>query len=284
MGGTGLENGSRPAVGVMTAVQPILASVGVILVGSAGSVFMLKCMARMESKEAKEMQCSRERGADGVINNEDNTDEEIEEFNIRIEANTRTTRTRAMLPYGTFGPTIKLAVMIIVSLGYSILAEYVGSSRLLGAFVAGVFFSHSAPMRMLYEEQIAHKIQPVMSAIFFATIGFAIPLTKILDPVLFGWGAVYAVIATLSKLATVVVSPTSTSEEYIDRQKARWLVSTAMVARGELGLLMIQQALLQGLIGQAVMVVTTWSIVLCTLVGIGSLSFAMKAVVARGAF
>lgn len=104
-------------------------------------------------------------------------------------------------------PTVKLAGMVIVGLGYNILAEYLGSSRLLGAFVAGVFFSAFEDLCHRYEKQIAHKIQPVMSAVFFATIGFAILLTKILEPVLFGWGVVYAVIATLSKLTTMIAVP-----------------------------------------------------------------------------
>ncbi|KAF9117921.1 hypothetical protein BGX30_004972 [Mortierella sp. GBA39] len=50
-----------------------------------------------------------------------------------------------------------------------------------------------------------------MSAVFFATIGFAIPLTKILEPVLFGWGGVYAVIATLSKLTAMIAVPSRIS-------------------------------------------------------------------------
>ncbi|KAF9540327.1 hypothetical protein EC957_004406 [Mortierella hygrophila] len=57
------------------------------------------------------------------------------------------------------------------------------------------------------DSSIAHKIQPVMSAMFFATIGFVIPLTKILEPVLFGWGVVYVVIATLLKLTTMIAVP-----------------------------------------------------------------------------
>ncbi|KAG9068850.1 hypothetical protein KI688_011137 [Linnemannia hyalina] len=153
--------------------------------------------------------------------------------------------------YSKFGTTVNLAGMVIVGLGYSILAEYLGSSRLLGAFVAGVLFSDFEDLCHRYEKQIAHKIQPVMNAVFFATIGFAIPLTTILEPVLFGWGLVYAVIATLSKLTT-------------------------MITRGELGLLMVQQAQMEGVMGQTTIVITTWSIVLATLFGVGTFSVVMK--------
>lgn len=193
-------------------------------------------------------------------------------------------RNRVLIIYSMFGPTIKLAGMVIVGCGYSILAEYLGSSRLLGAFVAGVFFSAFEDLCHQYEKQMAHKIQPVMSAVFFATIGFAIPLTKILEPVLFGRGVVYAVIATISKLTTMIAVPAKISppEEDLEdgvsesRCNARWVVGAAMIARGELGLLMAQQAQMQGVMGQTAMVITTWSIVVATLIGVGAFSVAMR--------
>ncbi|GJJ75176.1 hypothetical protein EMPS_07534 [Entomortierella parvispora] len=185
-----------------------------------------------------------------------------------------------------FEPTIKLAGLVIIGFGYSILAEYLGSSRLLGAFVAGVFFSTFENLRRQYEKQIAHQIQPVMSAVFFASIGFDIPLSQILEPVLFGWGVVYALIASFSKLATILAVPAKISirkgggteeNSHVDTcSNSRWIVGTAMVARGELGLLMVQQAEMQGTMGQTVMVITVWSIVLATLFGVGAFSIAMK--------
>jgi hypothetical protein len=49
-----------------------------------------------------------------------------------------------------------------------------------------------------------------------------------------------------------------------------------MIARGELGLLIAQQAVEQGVMGSSVMVVSTWSIVLCTLVGVSALGIVMN--------
>ncbi|CAO3568806.1 unnamed protein product [Mortierella alpina] len=111
----------------------------------------------------------------------------------------------------------------------------------------------------------------------------AIPLTSLLKPVLFGWGLVYAVIASLSRLTTMLVVSSKTSSapatgmDGVDvSYNARWMVGTAMVARGELGLLMSQQAQQRGVMGQTSMVVTTWSVVPCTLIGIGALGVVMK--------
>ena len=225
------------------------------------------------------------------MDDDNRTDSSAFEENSRLEKKVSSSRrqrirNRVSTCYSMFEPTIKLAGMVIIGFGYSILAEYLGSSRLLGAFVAGVFFSDFENLRHQYEKQIAHQIQPVMSAVFFSTIGFDIPLSKILDPVLFGWGVIYALIASFSKLATVIAVPAKISSRkengreesnYVDTSpNARWIVGTAMIARGELGLLMVQQAQIQGVMGQVAMVITIWSIVLATLFGVGAFGIAMK--------
>ncbi|KAG0059115.1 hypothetical protein BGZ89_000696 [Linnemannia elongata] len=273
IGGSG--SGIRP----MTVIQPLLASFGIILVGVGECAVVSRVKSRKASSidgdtEMVDVQSVAERDGDTGIHPK-------KRLTIRHHNNVRT---RISVFFTPFAPTIKLTGMLIAGLAYSILAEYLGSSRLLGAFVAGVFFSAFKDLCRMYEEQITDKIQPTMSAIFFATIGFAIPLTKILEPVLFGWGVVYAVIASLSKLATVIVVPAQISSEEEEEESgnkggqysARWMVGTAMIARGELGLLMVQQAQAQGVMNQTSMVITTWSIVLATLFGVGAFSFVTK--------
>ncbi|KAG0353272.1 hypothetical protein BG005_007416 [Podila minutissima] len=316
-GGSGPE-GSDSGIRPMTVIQPILASLGIILVGVIGCAIVAKIKARRRASTIKlsrfkNKETSVESGVS--VRNDDSgsfavdletedvqhedegmdddnrncTDSSAFEEESRAEKRVSSSRrqrirNRVLIIYSMFGPTIKLAGMVIVGCGYSILAEYLGSSRLLGAFVAGVFFSAFEDLCHQYEKQMAHKIQPVMSAVFFATIGFAIPLTKILEPVLFGRGVVYAVIATISKLTTMIAVPAKISppEEDLEdgvsesRCNARWVVGAAMIARGELGLLMAQQAQMQGVMGQTAMVITTWSIVVATLIGVGAFSVAMR--------
>ncbi|KAG0241264.1 hypothetical protein BGW41_006118 [Actinomortierella wolfii] len=266
IGNSGAGDGSRSTLNAMTVIQPILASTGVLVVGLVGRMAVKRYLAKVDDVDkATEAQHSSELAdANIVINNDD-----------KIGAAASTGHVAATL-YARFAPTMKLGLMVITGISFSILAEYLGSSRILGAFVAGLFFSPIASLRMLYEEQITYRLQPAMTSIFFATIGFAVPLTRILDPTLFGWGVLYAIIASLSKFAVMILAPASTPDGRVDKQGARWLVGTAMMARGELGLLMIQQASLQGVVGQSVMVVTTWSIVLSTLAGIGALSLVMR--------
>ncbi|KAF9141768.1 hypothetical protein BGX30_004183 [Mortierella sp. GBA39] len=270
--------GSGSGIRAMTVVQPLLASFGIILVGVGGRV----AVSRVKSRKASSMDGDTEM-VDAQSVAERMGDIEIHsEKRLTSRGHRNDIRTRISVFYTRFASTIKLAGMLIAGFSYSILAEYLSSSRLLGAFVAGVFFAAFEDLKQMYEEQITDKIQPAMSAIFFATIGFAIPLTKILEPALFGWGVVYAVIASLSKLVTVVVVPARVSSEEEEsgsrggRYSARWMVGAAMIARGELGLLMVQQAQVQGVMSQTSMVITTWSIVFSTLVGVGAFSFVMK--------
>ncbi|KAG9071916.1 hypothetical protein KI688_006135 [Linnemannia hyalina] len=275
IGGSG--SGIRP----MTVIQPLLASFGIILVGVGGCA----ALSRVKSRKASSMDGDTEIvDAQSVAKRVGDTGIHSEK-RLMSRRHRNDIRTRIAVFYTRFASTIKLAGMLIAGFSYSILAEYLGSSRLLGAFVAGVFFSAFEDLKQMYEEQITDKVQPAMSAIFFATIGFAIPLTKILEPALFGWGIVYAVIASLSKLVTVIIVPARVSEEKEEEEEsgnrggrygARWMVGAAMIARGELGLLMVQQAQAQGVMSQTSMVITTWSIVLSTLVGVGAFSFVMK--------
>ncbi|KAI1297846.1 hypothetical protein EDD11_006912 [Mortierella claussenii] len=299
IGGSGSES-KDGGIRAMVIVQPLLASLGIMLIGFLGCVVVNKIKARIrrplkgraDEAEIEEHPTSTASGgraestSDAALEGLD-TDHVSGQEKQYFKHNYRHGRLRARIIalYRSSLPSLKLTTMVIVGLGYSILAEYLGSSRLLGAFVAGVFFS-SFPdsWKTLFEQEISLKLQPTMSAIFFATIGFAIPLTKILEPDLFGWGVLYAIIASLSKLITAVLVPSTAGGDcsvdedgqQLRNLNERWMVGTAMVARGELGLLMVQQGLVQGVMGQAVMVITTWSIVLCTLIGIGALSLVMR--------
>ncbi|KAG0312888.1 hypothetical protein BGZ97_010742 [Linnemannia gamsii] len=279
IGGSG--SGPDLVIRPMTVIQPLLASFGIILVGVIGCAVVSRAKSRKASSlDDVDLKEVAERLDDVGVRTDHSS---VEEEGMALEKGStdhKGVMTRVSGFYTRFASTIKLAGMLIIGLGYSILAEYLGSSRLLGAFVAGVFFSAFEDLCRMYDENITNSIQPAMSAIFFATIGFAIPLTKILEPVLFGWGVVYAVIASLSKLATMVVVPARIfAEEEGNREmrySARRMVGAAMIARGELGLLMVQQAQLQGIMSQTAMVITTWSIVLATLFGVGAFSFVMK--------
>ncbi|KAF9953190.1 hypothetical protein BGZ72_005615 [Mortierella alpina] len=282
---------SGSGIQVMTVLQPVLASLGIICVGIVGCVLVARIRPRKTACVGLELDMGDmgdNRHVQDENANESAVDARVQTDNREEEKSQQRGRnrpgriwTRVVLLYNRFEATVKLAGMIIAGMGYSILAEYLGSSRLLGAFVAGVFFSPFSKLQHEYEEQVTNRIQPALSALFFASIGMAIPLTKILEPVLFGWGLVYAVIASLSKLTTMIAvssrAPSASGMHEVEfSYNVRWMVGTAMIARGELGLLMAQQAQQQGVMSQAVVVVTTWSVVLCTLFGIGALGLVMK--------
>ncbi|KAF9558869.1 hypothetical protein EC968_006851 [Mortierella alpina] len=278
------ESTSGTGIQAMTVIQPVLASLGIICVGAIASVVVTRIKTKKGPSVELELDMSDSRHAQEEHGME-NADAARADEDCQRSKRKRPGRiwARVIDLYNRFETTIKLVGMVVSGLGYSILAEYLGSSRLLGAFVAGVFFSPFRNLQHQYEQQVTNRIQPALSALFFASIGMAIPLTKILEPVLFGWGLVYAVIASLSKLTTMIAVSSKASSVSAPglhsvgfRYNVRWMVGTAMIARGELGLLMAQQAQQQGVMSQTAMVVTTWSVVLCTLTGIGALGLVMK--------
>ncbi|KAF9976862.1 hypothetical protein BGZ75_000147 [Mortierella antarctica] len=284
------ESASGSGIHAMTVIQPVVASLGIIGVGIVGSVVVarIKAMKTPNVGHELDLDMSDRRHAQDEHGLE-SADARVLRENSHGEEDRQRGRnqpgwiwSRVIHLCSRFEAIVKLAGMVTSGLGYSILAEYLGSSRLLGAFVAGVFFSPFVNLQHEYEQQVTIRIQPALSALFFASIGMAIPLTKLLEPALFGWGLVYAVIASLSKLTTMFVVSSKASlasapglHGVESGCNVRWMVGTAMIARGELGLLMAQQAQQQGVMSQTAMVVTTWSIVLCTLFGIGALGVVM---------
>ncbi|KAG0305085.1 hypothetical protein BGZ98_004612, partial [Dissophora globulifera] len=188
IGASKSDSGTTTEIGAMTVLQPILASLGIIFVGLVGCTTIVKFVARRTRNQAVELQDFAEMALEGEASNGDKdlNRECGDSGTCREQVASGYVKKQSRLFRRVFAPSIKLAAMVLVGIGYSILAEYLGSSRLLGAFVAGVFFSPLTSFTQVYKEQVTDTLLPALSAVFFATIGFAIPLTKIFNPILFG--------------------------------------------------------------------------------------------------
>ncbi|KAK3816183.1 MAG: Sodium/hydrogen exchanger family-domain-containing protein [Benniella sp.] len=296
--GTPQQTLSEKRIGAMTILKPLLSSLGITIIA------LLGCLA-VSRRKARPLEAGDSIERDEVPEQAPETPEvhpecEIDRIDNDKDGSSKITwrqlvaQTKAwvVLRYGPLVSSILLSAMILVGLGYSVLAEYIGSTKFLGAFMAGVLCSNFPTLKRLHHKHVVLTVQPALSAIFFATIGFAIPLDKLLEPTLFAWGVLYAIIGSLSKIIVAAVVPSSLQkvvqrasgettvpiENEIQSRRIhyRWIVGTAMIARGELGLLIAQQAVEQGVMGSSVMVVSTWSIVLCTLVGISALGVVMN--------
>ncbi|KAG8854867.1 Hsp70 ATPase ssc1 [Tulasnella sp. 330] len=154
-------------------------------------------------------------------------------------------------------------------------------------------FPHQRSFRVTYERYIQPIQTPILEPFFFASVGFAVPFLDMWDGKVFWRGIVYASLMTLGKMVTglwilawPVGSPhadmeppaTKPAEGVIASSRTKTsrplypslFLSLAMVARGEIGLIVAQ---LGGLTGEPYLVVM-WAILLCTVggaVSVGSL-------------
>lgn len=87
--------------------------------------------------------------------------------------------------------TAILSGLLLLTLGASLGAGYAGTTHLLGAFIAGVAFSNVPHAIELWEQQ--QVLTEWLASIFFATIGFTIPVSDLFDPTALGYGVLYTV-------------------------------------------------------------------------------------------
>ncbi|CAG8435224.1 2293_t:CDS:2, partial [Scutellospora calospora] len=158
-----------------------------------------------------------------------------------------------------------LLFMLIYGGILSFAADFAGSSRLLGAFMAGLAFSAIEDALLIWENKVL-IIQKCLMTIFFASIGFIILAQELFQLEILLKGTLYSLVAAFGKLVTGFFHiSTSKSEKLV--------VSFAMVARGELGLVLILQSFETGLMARDSFAITCWAIVICTLFGAIALQF-----------
>jgi Kef-type K+ transport system membrane component KefB len=133
-------------------------------------------------------------------------------------------------------------------------AHYARTTFLLGCFMGGVSF---ASMPCVVEAFEAH-VPPVSawtSRIFFASIGFAVPATELFSAEALGYGSLLTAIAILTKVVTGVFE-----------WESKFSVGWAMVGRGELGLVMAEEAFRTGLTDELTFAATVWALLIATLI------------------
>jgi Kef-type K+ transport system membrane component KefB len=144
-------------------------------------------------------------------------------------------------------------------------AELVGSTYLLGTYMAGIVISAVPTAEEAWEDAVSHSIRPWFSRLFFtATVGFAIPLDALVDPGNLLCGFVLTIAAILGKFLTGAWSDLPTAPGY-------WLlfiqIGSAMVGRGELGFVVAKMALHMELLSQRSFSACIWALLLATILG-----------------
>lgn len=138
----------------------------------------------------------------------------------------------------------EFSFLLIVALGFSVLAEALDMHFILGAFIAGLFFSKREMKESVYED-VKSKIGAITSGflapIFFTSIGLSLDLSAFINIPLFVFALI--VVASLGKILGAGVPAKLTGMSTRDSI----IVGNAMNARGAVELIVADIALRAGL-------------------------------------
>lgn len=166
--------------------------------------------------------------------------------------------------------TAVLAGLLLLTLGATLGAGYAGSTHLLGAFVGGLAFSRVPRALPLWLEY--HHLADWLASIFFASVGFTVPVGVLFDPTSVGLGLAYTVPAVLGKFCTGAFT-----RNWPDTQVVGW----AMVGRGELGFVMAKEAFDEDIISEKTLAIVVWALLVATFVAPFLMRHALKRKLAR---
>ncbi|KAJ1301187.1 hypothetical protein OPQ81_003598 [Rhizoctonia solani] len=189
-------------------------------------------------------------------------------------------------------PNVALLFFVAVVSAYVTIAHYIGTSMLIGAFCAGSLMSHCWKVICAKAEsdQVLHwsphtsfeRIAPVqnhvLAPLFFASIGAAIPVRSLFEATTAWRGILFSALMVAGKIlpgawlpvwAAVErrVRPRSSTRSVTPSWPAGLFVGLALVTRGEIGLLILNIAEAEGLVGKEAFAVGIWAVVLSTLIG-----------------
>lgn len=138
-----------------------------------------------------------------------------------------------------------LSLAVIVMLLYSVAAEYLGGmAAITGAFLAGLMFARTREKERL-EPGMQALAYGLFVPIFFVGIGLSVNLRQISMDALWFTLAIIAV-AILSKLVGAGLGARLGGFDW----REAWQLGAGMVSRGEVGLIVINVGILEGIVSQ----------------------------------
>jgi Kef-type K+ transport system membrane component KefB len=166
----------------------------------------------------------------------------------------------------------KILGVVVAGIAFAIIADKIGSTHLLGCFLAGVVATAWHGFAEIWEPMV-EPILPWMTMAFFScTVGFAVPVSALAAK---DWGLVVAIVilAVVSKIATGIFAGKPTEKGY-GLQVLQ--VGAAMVGRGELGFMQISTAYKLGMVSLGVYGATVWGLLFASIAGPFMFRFAVK--------
>merc|ERR1711976_874699 len=166
----------------------------------------------------------------------------------------------------------KILAVIVAGIAFAIIADKIGSTHLLGCFLAGVVATAWKSFQHIWEPMV-EPILPWMTMAFFScSVGFAVPVSALAAK---DWGLVIAIVllAILSKVATGIFAGKPTDKGY-GLQVLQ--VGAAMVGRGELGFMQISTAYKIGMVSLGMYGATVWGLLVASILGPFMFRFAVQ--------
>lgn len=166
----------------------------------------------------------------------------------------------------------KILGIVVAGIAFAIIADKIGSTHLLGCFLAGVVATAWKSFPEVWEPMV-EPILPWMTMAFFScTVGFAVPVSALAAK---DWGLVVAIVllAIVSKIATGIFAGKPTEKGY-GLQVLQ--VGAAMVGRGELGFMQISTAYKIGMVSLGIYGATVWGLLVASIMGPFMFRFAVQ--------
>ena len=147
-------------------------------------------------------------------------------------------------------------IALAVALFYALIAETIGLSAIIGAFLAGTLFA-PAPLKEEFTDGVRY-LEAVFTPIFFISLGLNVDIFSVLaTPEIFLFTIALVVVAMVTKVAGCAVAAWAQKMTALESLAVGW----GMTPRGEVGLIVAVTALTAGIIGDALFSVIVFVII-----------------------
>jgi Kef-type K+ transport system membrane component KefB len=164
-------------------------------------------------------------------------------------------------------------IALAIAFFYSLIAETIGLSAIIGAFLAGTMFA-PAPLKEEFAEG-ARFLEAIFTPIFFISLGLAVNVWAVWQtPEIFLFTVALVVVAMVTKVAGCGIAARSQNMTGVESLAVGW----GMTPRGEVGLIVALTALTAGIIADGLFSVIVLVIIIVSVVPAPLFKQALKAV------
>merc|ERR1711918_16309 len=157
----------------------------------------------------------------------------------------------------------KILGVVTAGICLAVIADKIGSTHLLGCFLAGVIATAWKSFPEIWEPMVEPILTWMTMAFFSCSVGFAVPVSALAAK---DSGLVMGIVALaiLSKITTGIFAGKPTDKGY-GLQVLQ--VGSAMVGRGELGFMQISTGYKLGMVSLGVYGATVWGLLVASILG-----------------